>query len=65
MGGPLWGYLDDTEGFLTGDLENSIIHCNIDGTSLPQGRYSESFVFISLLEVCQEWESFWGVLGGH
>ena len=22
---------------------------------LPQGRYPESFVLISLLEVCQEW----------
>ena len=54
------GVLRGDWGFLTGDLENSIIHYGIDGTILPQGRYSESFVFISLLEVCQEWESFLG-----
>lgn len=31
---------------------------------LPQGRYHESLVLIPLLEVCQEWGSFIGVLGG-
>ena len=30
----------------------------------PQWRYPESFVLISLLEVCQEWGSFMRVLGG-
>ena len=32
----------------------------MDDLILPQGRYPESFVLISLLEVCQEW----GVLCG-
>ena len=32
---------------------------------LPQGRYPENFVLISLLEVCQEGGSRRGVLGGH
>ena len=27
----------------------------MDDLILPQGRYPESFVLISLLEVCQEW----------
>ena len=31
---------------------------------LPQGRYSENFVLISQLEVCQEGGSRRGVLGG-
>ena len=31
----------------------------------PKGRYNESFVLISLLEVCQERGSFMVVLGGH
>ena len=31
---------------------------------LPQGRYPESFVLISLLEVCQEWGVKKGVVGG-
>ena len=26
-----------------------------DDLILPKGKYSESFVLISLLEVCQEW----------
>ena len=30
-----------------------------------QLRYPESFVWTSLLYVCQEWGSFMGVLGGH
>ena len=29
----------------------------------PQGRYPESFVFISLLEVCQEWGVLYGDTG--
>ena len=32
----------------------------MDDLILPQGRYPESFMLISLLEVCQEW----GVLHG-
>ena len=27
----------------------------MDDLVLPQGRYSESFMLISLLELCQEW----------
>ena len=40
--------------FLTGDLED------MDDLFWPQRRYPESFVLISLIEVCQEW----GVLRG-
>ena len=65
IGGPLRGLFRGQWGLLAGDLEDSVIHYGNDGTILPQGRYSESFVFISLLDVSQEWESFWGVLGGH
>ena len=36
--------------FLTGDMDDRVIP---DGL-LPQGRYSEDFVLISQLEVCQE-----------
>ena len=51
-------------GFLTGDLDIRVIHYVIDYTILPQGRYPESFVFISLLKVCQK-GAFVGVLGGY
>ena len=48
----------------------------MDGLGRPQGRYSEIFMLISLLEVCQEWGvkkgGTWGTLrvpdqrhGGH
>ena len=36
----------------------------MDDLILPQGRYPESFMLIYLLEVCQEWGSRRGVLGG-
>ena len=52
--------LGGTQGFLTGDLEDIVILDVMDDLILPQGRYPESFVFISLFEVCQEW----GVLHG-
>ena len=42
-------------GFPTGDMEDMVILDVIDDLILPQGRYPESFVLISLLEVCQEW----------
>ena len=32
----------------------------IDDAILPQGRYPESFMFISLLKVYQEWEFLYG-----
>ena len=51
--------------FLIGDLVDSIIFDVLDDLLLPQRRYLESFVLISLLIVCQEGGSFIGVLGGH
>ena len=54
------GVLGGRWGFLTGDLEDMVILDVMDDLILPQGRYPESFVLISLLEVCQEW----GVLHG-
>jgi hypothetical protein len=38
-----------------GDLEDSVIIDVMDDHNLAPGRYPESFVLISLLEVCQEW----------
>ena len=32
---------------------------------LPKGRYPENFVMVILLEVCQEGEVLFGVLGGR
>ena len=40
--------------FLTGDLEDRVILDVMDDFVLPKGKYPESFVLISLLEVCQE-----------
>ena len=37
----------------------------MDDLILPQGSYPENFVLISLLEVCQDWGSRRGILGGH
>ena len=58
VGGPLWGYSEETEGswLETWRTASSIIALMVP--FYPLGRYFESFVFISLLEVCQEWESF-------
>ena len=41
-------------------LEDRVILDVVDDFVFPKGRYSESFVLKSLLEVCQEW----GVLPG-
>ena len=41
-------------GFLTGDLEDRAILGIMDVLGRPQGSYPESFILISLLEVCQE-----------
>ena len=41
--------------FLTEDLEGRAIPDVMDNLILPQGRYLESFVLISLSGVCQEW----------
>ena len=51
--------------FLIRDLAGIVIPDVMDDLILPQGRYSESFVLISLLEECQEWGVKKGVLGGH
>ena len=40
--------------FLTRDLEDMVIPDVTGDLNLPQGRYPDSFVLISLLEVCQE-----------
>ena len=41
-------------------MEDMVIPDVMDDLFLTQGRYTESFMLISLLEVCQEW----GVLHG-
>ena len=60
MGGPFIGVLGGCWGFLTGNLKERVILDVMDELVQPQGRYPESFMLISLLEVCQEW----GVLHG-
>ena len=52
-GGSRRGVLGGRWGFLTGDTEDRVIDIMND-VFLPQGRYPENFVLISLLEVCQE-----------
>ena len=47
-------------GFLRGHLDDRVILDVMDILGRPQGSYPESFVLISLLDVCQEW----GVLHG-
>ena len=37
-------------------MEDMVIPEVMDDLILTKGRYSESFMLISLLEVCQEWE---------
>ena len=63
--GVLYGVLGGHWEFLTGDLEDRVTCYVIDVIILPHRRYPESFVFIYLLEVCQEGGSFMEVLGGH
>ena len=46
--------------FLTVDFKDMVIQDVMDDLVLPQGRYPEYFVLISLLEVCQEGGSSWG-----
>ena len=41
-------------GFLTGDMDDRIIIDIMNDAILPQGRYPENFMLISLLEVRQE-----------
>ena len=49
------GVLVGHRGFLTIDLEDLVILDVVDDLVWPQGRYPESFVLISLLEI-------WGYL---
>ena len=41
--------------FLTEYLEDMVIPDVLFDLILPQGKYPESLVLISVLEVCQEW----------
>ena len=41
--------------FLIGHIEDRVIPDVMNDVFLPQGRYPDNFVLISLLEVCQEW----------
>ena len=41
-------------GFLSGDIDDRVIHDIINYVLLPQGRYSENFMMISQQEVSQE-----------
>ena len=55
MGGGKKGVLGGLSGFLTGELEDVVIPDVMGDLILLQGRYPESFVLTSLLEMCQEW----------
>ena len=48
------GILGGRSGFLTGYMEDRVIPDVMNDVFLPQERYPENFVLISLLEVCQE-----------
>ena len=50
---------------LTGNLDDWVILDVMAVLWRPQGSYPESFVLISLLEVCQESSVFMVVLEGH
>ena len=54
MGGSRRGALGGHLGFLIGDVEDMVIPEIMNDVFLPQGRYPENFVLISLLEVFQE-----------
>ena len=58
------GYLEDFGVFLTGDMGDMVVPDIMNDVFLPQRRYPENFVLISLLEVCQEGGVKKGVLGG-
>ena len=64
-GGQEGGYLEDIEG--PDQRHGGHGHCYImNDVFLPQGIYPESFVLISLLELCQDGGgSFMAVHGGH
>ena len=49
MGGSLWWYLEDGEGFcLRGDLEDRVIHAITDVLGISKGSCPEIYVSISL-----------------
>ena len=53
------------QGFLIGDLVDRVIFDIMVDHQWPEGRCPESFVLISLSEVCKEWGILHGiVLGG-
>ena len=45
-------------------MEDMVVPDVMNDVFLPQGRYPENFVLISLLEVCQEGGLKKGVVGG-
>ena len=53
-GGSRMGVLGGRRGFLTRDMEDMVIPDIMNVVFLPQLRYPENFLMISLLEVCQE-----------
>ena len=60
-GGSCMGVLGGNWRFLTADLEDRVIQYDIDDNISPHPRqYPESFVIISLLYVCQDWEVLYG-----
>ena len=64
-GGSFLGVLGGHWGFLTRNLEDRVILYVMNELVWPKRRYPESFMLMSLLEVCQEGGSFMGVLGGY
>ena len=46
--------MEDVGGLRTRDMKDRVISDIMNNVFLPQGRYPENFVPISLLEVCQE-----------
>ena len=64
-GGVKKGVLGGRWGFLTRDKEDWFIPDVMNDVFLPQGRYSENFVLISQLKVCQGGGSRRRVLRGR
>ena len=56
--------LGGDRGLVNVDLKDIVILDVLDDLTLPHGRCPESFVSISILELCQEGRSFMWVLGG-
>ena len=58
------GVLGGYGGLLTGDLQDRVLLVVMDYFGWYLGRYSETFEFISVIEVCQEQVSLRGIFGG-